>query len=126
MELPSVDLIALTSTAAAARCDDQPRRANPQPLPPDATIQLLALNPQQVPLEATINLVALTHNRVTIPPGVHINLVALNPQPRRATIDFIALTRSRWRQTGRSPPLRSRLGLLTERRRRWRPVPGRV
>jgi hypothetical protein len=64
---------------------------NPQPLPPDATIELVALNPQPLPPEVTINLVAL--NPQPIPPGVQIKLVDLNPQPLppKATINFVGL-----------------------------------
>ena len=65
MVQPDVDLVAL----------------NPQPLPPDATINLVALNPQPLPPDATIE------------------LVALNPQPLppEATITSWPSTRSRCR-----------------------------
>ena len=47
MVQPNVDLVAL----------------NPQPLPPDATINLVLLNPQPLPPDTTIELVALICSR---------------------------------------------------------------
>ena len=52
-------------------------RWNPQPLPPDANIKLVALNPQPLPPDATIELVAL--NPQPLPPQATINLAASTP-----------------------------------------------
>ena len=76
--------------AAAAGREDQARRAQ-QPLPHQATINLVALNPQPLPPRARIRLVAL--NPQPLPPKTTVDFVALNPQPLPPSepLNFVAV-----------------------------------